>query len=149
MNTDINMNEYIINIDGYQRNGEDRETLSLFTLGSFQKNDDHYLISYNDSEATGFAGDVTTLEVVGDRLVTVTRRGNTFSELIIENGRRHTCHYDTGFGTMMLGVRADEIKNRLGENGGSLRFRYHLDVNSNEVSENMLNITVRENTGRA
>ncbi len=138
------MNDYLINIDGYQRNGDDKETLSLFTLGTFKKKDDRFLISYNDSEATGFAGDVTTLEVFGDRLVTITRRGNTFSELIIESGRRHTCHYDTGFGTMTLGVRADRIKNRLGERGGSLAFRYHLDVNSNEVSENMLNITVRE-----
>lgn len=140
---------YIIKIDGYQLAGEDKETLSLFTLGSFEKKDDRYLISYRDSEATGFAGDITTLEVVGDRQVTVRRQGRTFSELVLENGIRHLCHYDTGFGTMMLGVHADEIQNSLSENGGDLRFHYRLDVNSSEVSENQLNITVKENEAHA
>ncbi len=138
--------DYIINIDGYQQSGGEKETLSLFTLGSFEKKDGRYFISYHDSEATGFAGDVTTLEVIGNKQVTVRRQGKTFSELIIENGKRHQCHYDTGFGTMILGIHADEIKNSLTEGGGNLRFRYRLDVNSSEVSENQLNITVRENT---
>ena len=142
-------NNCTITISGRQITSGAVEKLSLTTLGQFCFDPEESLISYEESETTGFAGDTTTLSIEGNRRATLTRRGKTFSSLVIEKGKKHMCHYDTGEGTMVIGVLADKIENRLGEHGGELRLRYRLDVNANALSVNELNILVRENKSHA
>lgn len=143
-------NRYLITIDGIQKTEADTDHLTLSTLGDFEHHaDGSYTISYAETPATGFDGDVTTLFVDADRCVTMSRRGRTRSDLTIERGRKHLCHYDTGYGDLVIGVFANEIQNDLNESGGSLCLRYSLDVNANLLSEHELNITVRENTTHA
>ncbi len=142
-------NNCTITIAGRQIVSSGIENLSLTTLGCFSFAPEQTLITYEESEATGFAGDTTTLSVEGNRRATLTRRGNTFSTLVIEKGKKHMCHYDTGEGTMVIGVFADKIENDLDEHGGELRLRYRLDINSSALSINELNISVRENTSNA
>ena len=142
-------NRYTITINGRQRAADMNEKLSLSTLGSYGMVDGKNIIQYEESETTGFAGDITTLEIESDRRATLKRRGKTSSDLIIEMGRRNLCHYDTGEGPLIIGVFAHKIQNRLGPDGGELKLRYSLDVNSSTVSVNELNITVRENRTNA
>ncbi len=47
------------------------------------------------------------------------RYGKVPSQLIIEKGTRHLCHYETGYGAISLGVAADVIEHELTEEGGS------------------------------
>ena len=61
------------------------------------------------------------------RKVSMLRFGKQSSQLIIEKGTRHLCHYETGYGSVSLGVAADVIEQRLDENGGRLKFSYTLD----------------------
>ena len=69
--------------------------------------------------------------------------GGAGTQLLIEKGRRNLCHYETGFGSMTLGVTADEIDCQLTEKGGTARFAYLLDADSAElVSRNRLEVTV-------
>lgn len=55
-------------------------TLRPVTLGKVQG----WEISYNDSEATGFAGSVTTVSCIGEELASMTRNGAANARLIIE-----------------------------------------------------------------
>ncbi len=143
-------NNYTITINGKQYASDTVETLSLTTRGEFcRAQDGNFHIRYEESETTGFAGDTTTLVIEQNNRATLSRSGKTHSSLVIEKGRKHLCHYDTGVGTLIIGVYADKIENKLHEHGGSLRLRYKLDVNSNAVSVNELNITVRENRTNA
>ena len=71
------------------------------------------------------------------------KNGGVGTQLQIEKGKRNLCHYETGFGSMTLGVTADEIVNELTEKGGTVRFAYLLDANSADlVSRNRLEVTV-------
>lgn len=142
-------NNCTITITGRQIASGDIEKLSLTTLGQFTLTPKEAVIRYEESETTGFAGDVTTLSIEGNRRATLTRFGKTFSTLVIEKGTKHMCHYDTGEGNMVIGILADKIDNRLDEHGGELELRYRLDVNSNAVSINELNISVHENQPNA
>jgi uncharacterized beta-barrel protein YwiB (DUF1934 family) len=76
--------------------------------------------------------------------VTLERSGRTRSQLIVERGVRHQCHYDTGAGDLILGVLGSSIKSSLGERGGDLEVKYSLDINSAVASENEMYINVRE-----
>lgn len=138
--------KYTIDINGSQIIEGSVDKISLTTFGDFSRSEDgQYRISYEETEATGFAGNTTTLTVENNQRATMLRTGRVHSNLIIEKGRKHLCHYDTGYGALTIGVFADKIENNLNEHGGSLRLRYKLDVNSNALSVNELNITVREN----
>ena len=117
--------------------------MQLMTRGSFVKRNDHFFISYNETEATGYKGCVTTVKVEGTHKVSMLRFGPAPSQLVIEKGRRHVCHYDTGAGALSLGVSADEIHAALSENGGKVKFSYMLDVDASTLSKNIVDITVK------
>ena len=116
------------------------DIMELITDGTFKPiklgNADGWEISYEDSEATGFAGSTTTVTCIGDELASMRRIGSADSHLVIEKDRRHHCHYGTEYGDMLLGISASRIINRLSEEGGVLYFKYTIDINSAFVSEN-------------
>ena len=106
-----------------------------------------YYITYKETETTGYEGCTTTLKIAvdGSRVVMLRfgKNGGVGTQLQIEKGKRNLCHYETGFGSMTLGVTADEIVNELTEKGGTVRFAYLLDANSADlVSRNRLEVTV-------
>ena len=80
------------------------------------------------------------LKVESNDRVTLSRSGASKSQLIIERGVRHQCHYDTGYGAMTIGVSGDRIVSHLDDNGGRLEFAYSLDVNTLLASENAVYI---------
>ncbi len=138
-------NKYLITIDGFQTHSDgEEESISLSTVGEFRRDQDRFFITYNESAATGFDGDVTSLEIESDKKVTLNRKGNSNTQLIIERGQRHLSHYNTGYGDLMVGIQAEAIQNHLDDSGGKLLLRYSLDVNASELSVNKLNITVKE-----
>ena len=116
------------------------DIMELITEGTFKPiklgNADGWEISYEDSEATGFAGSTTTVTCIGDELASMRRSGSADSHLVIEKDRRHHCHYGTEYGDMLLGISASRIINRLSEEGGVLYFKYTIDITSAIVSEN-------------
>ena len=71
------------------------------------------------------------------------RYGKAQSQLVIEKGTRHLCHYETGYGAVSLGVAADEIEHELSSNGGHVKFSYTLDSGSEDfISRNLVDINV-------
>ena len=137
--------DVLINIRGiYHFENEDSNVIELFTTGQYYKKGGEYYISYEESEATGFDGSRTTLRVCDEDRVEMQRSGTANSHLIIQNGVRHQCQYDMGFGDMMIGVNGRSIRSTLTDKGGSVEFKYSLDVNSLLASENEMCVMVKE-----
>lgn len=136
---------YLITIKGTMQQGGESDTVELMTRGSLVHKDSAYYIIYKETEATGYDGCTTTVKVADDaRRVTMTRFGPIPSQLVVEKGTRHLCHYDTGYGAVSLGVAADEIEPKLSGHGGRLKFSYTLDSgNEAFISRNLVDITVR------
>lgn len=122
--------------------GSEEERIELISEGIYEKTQDGYVMSYKETEATGFVGCKTTLTIHGSDFIVMQRTGNANSHLILERGQRHLCHYGTPFGNIVVGVTATDIKSELCESGGSLDFRYTIDVNSAHVGNYGINITV-------
>jgi uncharacterized beta-barrel protein YwiB (DUF1934 family) len=74
----------------------------------------------------------------------MTRSGKRHQQLIIEKGERHQCHYDNGYADWMMGIQGLAIENGLEDNGGTLNFKYSMDINAMFASENEVNIVVKE-----
>ena len=128
---------YLITIKGTMEQNGENDTVELMTRGNFVQRGNSYYIVYAETEAT-------TVRVSQDaRLVSMTRFGKTSSQLIIEKGIRHLCHYETGYGSISLGVAADVIEHNLLPDGGELQFSYTLDSGAETlISRNSVLITV-------
>ncbi|MEE0800664.1 MAG: DUF1934 domain-containing protein [Gemmiger sp.] len=138
--------KYLITVKGTMEQNGGNDTVELMTRGNFVQRGDSYYIAYAETEATGYAGCTTVVRVSRDaRLVTMTRYGKVPSQLVIEKGIRHLCHYETGYGSISLGVAADVIEHRLSEDGGLLNFSYTLDSGAETmISRNLVEITVKK-----
>lgn len=138
------MNEdYLITIRGTMEQGGERDKVKLMTRGSFVRRNGSFFITYQETETTGYAGCITTVKVEDSQKVSLLRFGSAPSQLVIEKGRRHVCHYETGHGSLSLGVAADEIESRLSDKGGTVRFSYLLDMDTASISRNTVKITVK------
>ena len=66
------------------------------------------------------------------------------SRMLLEKGKRHLFHYKTSFAEFMLGIFANKISNSVNDDGGKLNFSYTLDINSGLISENEIEINIKE-----
>ena len=134
---------YIIRIKSRIEQDGETEQIELMTRGSFTLREGSYYITYRETETTGYEGNVTTLKIAADASrVALLRFGPQASQLIIEKGVRHVCHYETGVGALTLGVAADEIRCQLTDAGGQAFFSYTLDDGTQELSRNLVEVTV-------
>lgn len=136
--------DVLINIKGISVVDGEEDVIELFTTGQYYVTEGSFVITYDETEATGFDGSQTSLEVWSERVV-MQRIGQASSQLVIEQGVRHQCYYNVGVGEMMIGVSGRQVKNTLDERGGNLYFAYSLDINSMEASENEMYIHIQEN----
>ena len=136
--------DVLINIKSIHNSEDDYDVIELFTTGQYYRRGGSFYISYDESESTGYEGSRTTLKVEPEKMVTLSRTGSANSQLIVERGVRHQCHYDAGYGDLLVGVQGSRIKSSLSENGGSLEIKYSIDINSMYASENEMYIQVKE-----
>ena len=133
----------LICIDGTVDQQGEQQRIQLKTRGSFLRRGNSFFITYEETEATGYAGCTTTVKVAADESrVAMLRFGPASSQLIIEKGVRHVCHYETGVGALTLGVAADELRCQLTDAGGQAFFSYTLDDGTQELSRNLVEVTV-------
>ena len=131
-------------IDAYTEVGHRIAALAPDTIVISSPHSTSYLDYLHISGGTGAHG---TFAQFGDRAdgsrVAMLRFGPQASQLVIEKGRRNLCHYETGYGSVTLGVTADGIECGLNRKGGTARFSYLLDGDvSTLISKNSLEVTV-------
>lgn len=135
--------DVLITLKSIQSDGTDKSETELITEGLYKKTKDGFTITYDESEATGYKGSRTVLTAVGDTFVTMQRTGSTNSNLFIEKGKKHHCHYGTPYGVFMVGITTKDIKSTLSENGGDLYMNYVVDINSSYVSDHEIIVNIK------
>ena len=136
-----------INIKSTQSAEGESDTTELFTSGKMSPldNEEGFSVTYEENGTTGYEGSAVNLEIT-KQCVRLTRSGTVLSNLIIEKGKKHHCHYGTPYGDIMVGITTDEIKSDINENGGNLYLKYTIDINSSFMSENEMYINIKECT---
>ncbi len=123
---------------------EDNESdvLEINAQGTYEKTENGYVIEYKEIDEE-MEGSVTIISLDSPEKVTITRRGNYNSQFIIEKNKRHSCHYETPAGSIMMGVFASSVFNNLGDHGGKIKLKYTIDFNSSMVAENTVTVMVK------
>lgn len=143
----MNKEDYIISIVGEQKYEDERDNskINLDTLGTYFRRGKAWHITYReydeDNPQVSHIASVKVEDLENNR-VTMTKAGGT--KLILEKDKRHSCAYNTLYGALILGVYTSDIESTLDENGGELKIRYTLDINSSLASENSIHIKVKK-----
>lgn len=135
-------NNVTISLTSIQVQDDDKNETELFTKAVVSKSGIYDVISYEDTQATGFEGSVTTIKVNGNKSASIIRKGTANSVLSLETGRKHYCEYGTPYGNMQIGVYTHSINNTIAENG-RLYLRYTLDLNSSRLSDNEIIMKIK------
>lgn len=138
--------DYAINIAGRQDYGEDQDEITLNTTGSYTRRGGARFIAYKEYDQGDPRASVTAVLKVEPGKVTMMRSGSA-TRLILEEGRRHRCLYDTGYGVLSVGVFTSALTSTLDDRGGRLTIDYTLDVNSNLSSQNRITVEVKPRPG--
>lgn len=135
------MKNVLLKIKGTQTVGDNEpEVIEVFTEGTMDINERRTLLIYDEGEELG--GGKTEFRIAGEKTATLKRSGDMSSRIVIQNGRRHLCHYVIPQGEMMVGVFGENIKNSLTENGGEVALSYTIDINMGLLSRNQVEISV-------
>ena len=137
--------KYMISIIGEQRLDDDTDKVEVLTTGNYLMKKDHCYIGYKEYEENNPNDYSDNLIKVENDIVTISRKGSTKSQLMLEKGKRHQCVYQTPMGDLMIGVYTKSMKSTLTEKGGTLEVSYTLDFNTDLVSENKFKVTIEEN----
>lgn len=133
----------LLSIRGEQYfDGIDPDATELMTDGAMTLTADGLLLSYQETELTGMEGTTTTFEVKGPRVI-LTRSGTVNSQMVFEEGRRHTSLYETPFGELPVDIRTSALKHNLTERGGVMEIQYSIAVNHSVTGKNCFKIRVR------
>ncbi len=136
-------NTVMIKMKSIQTIDDETNEMELITEGTYECVDQKYTIKYEDSEATGYEGSSTSIELDGN-IASINRIGKSNSNLVIEVGKKHYCHYETPFGDMMVGIYTHKIQNELNLSGGYLYMRYTIDINSSYISDNEIIMNIEK-----
>lgn len=137
--------DYDINIVGRQVYEDDSGEVTLNTTGSYTSRGNARFIAYKEYDTENPKVSFTSVLKVEPGKVTLMRSGSA-TRLILEEGRRHICLYDTGYGTLSVGVFTSQLSSSLGDQGGRVDVKYTLDIDSNLSSSNEITVEVKRRT---
>lgn len=119
------------------------EMSSMHVNGFMKKTKQGIQVEYTENEESGMGNTVTTISTLGNnRVVSVNRVGQLNSHMIFEEGKCHTCIYDTGFFPMQLRVCTKELTNNLSIQGGKINIDYSVEIVGNLAEQNKLSVSV-------
>lgn len=105
------------------------DKIEIKTFGVFGIDGDRAEISYEESEATGMEGSITSLsfDMREPGLVTMARTGIVSTVLVFERGKRHHCIYQTPYMPFEICVNTLDVRNRIAE-AGTLELDYVIEI---------------------
>lgn len=138
------MAKALITIIGHQKFDDDKDQVEMKTVGTFEHDDDNYIIRYNEELENSTAPLRAKLNIAKDESkVEMIKSGAYSSCLIIEKSKRHLCNYGTEYGDMLMGIFGREIKTEFNETEGTFKFSYDIDINGAISSQNDVIINFR------
>lgn len=120
----------------------DPDATELMTEGTMTLTEGGMVLSYRETELTGMEGTTTTFEVKGPQVI-LTRSGAVNSQMIFEEGRRHTSLYETPYGELTVDIQTSALRHTLSQRGGVLEIRYSIAVEHTVTGRNSFKIRVK------
>lgn len=115
------------------------------TLSGFLRQEDGELIlTYREAGGeNGLEGVQTTLRHAAGQ-VTLLREGPWRSQMVFQEGLRHSSRYETPYGALPLNITTHRVRSSLTEAGGELELEYDMELAGQSAGQTHFHLTVRE-----
>lgn len=121
--------------------GKEQRPVRLSTIGTLEhrSEDNSWIVSYDESAATGMEGTRTSLSLYPDGLITLARTGAIEMQLSFNKGDQRLEQYETPYGLIRFSLLTHEAKGTLSDHGGNIELGYALGVdNRHTISTKLL-----------
>ena len=107
----------------------DPEIMDINSFGNYVDDGERISISYDESEATGMEGSLTTVTFLKNdpSVVSMIRSGLVSTTLVFEEGKRHHCMYKTPFMPFEVCIRTIKVDNTM-KTFGTLSLDYIVEI---------------------
>lgn len=133
-------NNVLISIKSKQSIDEDG--IEVITPGAFNKVEDGFVATYNETKLSGMEGTVTTLKILKDTLILI-REGNTIANMKFQKGKEDISLYDTRYGTLEMRITTKDMSVNISEDGGNIMVNYELALTGQEPYTTILEINIQ------
>ena len=116
--------------------GECEET-TLQAVGTWERTDEAITLRYTEAEGADVCVTVRPTQAV------IERHGEVHSQMLLEEGKRHLCRYETPYGRLMLHVQATRLRFAADGEGGRLQAAYTREM-SGAQTQHESEITIKE-----
>lgn len=137
------MTDVVISIVSRVETDGESEQMEFVTEGRMMHSNGVYRLYYNTDDGSG--SESTVLRAERDSVV-IHRSGETQSHLTVRQGERCVGHYDVGVAGMMVGISGREVQIDMTDSGGRIFLEYSIDINSEHVSTNAVEVRVTSAT---
>ena len=138
------MTDVTIEIINYRYDVSDGEpeTISYRANGTCRSSRDGLKLEYTEPDVTGMDNTVTTVTAFKNGVVSVNRGGKINTHMVFEEGKLHSCIYNTGYFPMQLSILTTRLENGLTAVGGGLDLEYSMEVGGMHASKNRMRYVV-------
>ena len=136
--------DVLITVKGEQSVQGESDSVELATCGRFGLRDGNYFLSYEEGQIEGSGKVKTKININSPDLVVLSRSGDIESRMEIVKGERKPCLYATTVGNIYIDIYGEKISVDLNEMGGSIKLQYSIFSGLNVISQNKVEITVKE-----
>ena len=134
-------NNYIITVVGKQTVDGESDKIEVITEGDIRETGDKLVITYPEYPEDDPQKKTDTTVTLDGGILSIERKGEMSSHLILEQGKRHECLYQTPFGALPLTTNASRYHAALSAAGGQADVCYTLKAGS-DCSSHRLTFTV-------
>ncbi|MBR5507602.1 MAG: DUF1934 domain-containing protein [Clostridia bacterium] len=131
-----------IKLRGSQEIEGEEDSYELITEGTYKKEDEKYVVTYEGSEITGYENTTTTLNIEKDNVSMIRTGSLAPTQMIFEKGNKYTGQYETPFGFLYVGVITNDMNVCVDDEGGNIELDYYVQFNDNDMMKNTLSVEI-------
>ena len=123
----------------------DDGVIEMMTEAEVKTDGGRLIIAYDETEITGMGESKTEISFMqGDpTVISVMRTGDVRTALVIEQGVRHICTYDTPVMPFEVCTYARKAVNTITEDGGEMHLDYIVEIHGALAQRTLLDVVLR------
>ncbi|WP_346929944.1 DUF1934 domain-containing protein [Clostridium sp.] len=130
----------VIRVSSIQNNDED-ECIEIVSPGSFLKEEDEYVVTYEETELSGLGDTLTTFRI-GENYFNLIREGDVNTNMEFKNGSSSSILYNTPHGGLSIRIKTNDVNIDMNEAGGKVKVDYDVIIAKDQIINTKLVATI-------
>lgn len=134
--------DVLVYVEGMQLGSSDENKVSIVTPGTYYKKKDHHFVMYEELDEDSEQVTKNILRFDGD-FFEISKRGLTNVDMVFEKNKRNMSNYVTPFGSMLVGIDADQVDISEEDDSIKIKIDYALDINYEHFADCKIRMDIR------